>query len=80
METHIQKWGNSLGVRLPKHIAQNQSLKAGSRVVVSETETGIAIDVVKKKYRTLDEMLKEVTPENMHEAADWGKPVGKEIW
>ena len=81
METNIQKWGNSLGVRLPKQIALNQSLKEGSRVVVTETATGIAIEVVKnKKCNTLAEMLAAVTPENMHEPIDWGGRVGNEIW
>lgn len=81
METNIQKWGNSLGVRLPKSIADSQSLKAGSRVVVTETASGIAIDVVKKKkYNTLEEMLAGVTDENIHEEMDWGTSVGKEIW
>jgi antitoxin MazE len=81
METNIQKWGNSLGVRLPKHIAISQSLKAGSRVVVTETKTGITIEVVKKprKY-TLAELLKGVTKDNIHPETDWGDPVGNEIW
>ena len=81
METSIQKWGNSLGVRLPKNIALNQSLKAGSRVLLTETKTGIAIEVVKKtrKY-TLAELLKGVTKDNLHKETDWGDPVGNEIW
>ncbi len=80
METNIQKWGNSLGVRLPKSIADSQSLKAGSRVVVTETETGIAITLVQKKRRTLDDMLKGMTKDKLHDEIDWGKPVGNEIW
>ena len=81
METNIQKWGNSLGVRLPKQIALNQSLREGSRVIVTETATGIAIEVVKhKKYNTLDEMLAAVTPLNKHTPLDWGNPVGNEVW
>lgn len=80
METNIQKWGNSLGVRLPKSIAISQSLKEGSRVVVTETKTGIAIEIVKKKRRTLDDMLKGMTKDKMHAEVDWGKPVGNEIW
>ncbi len=79
METNIQKWGNSLGVRLPKSIAMNQSLKAGSRVKVTETETGISIEVVKKERRTLDEMLKNFDKSTQHELVDWGPDVGNEI-
>jgi len=81
METNIQKWGNSLGVRLPKSIATNQSLKVGSRVVVSETSTGIAIEVVKKSRKyTLAELLKGVTKDNLHKETEWGDPVGNEVW
>lgn len=80
METNIQKWGNSLGVRLPKHIADNQSLKEGSRVVVSETETGIMIDVVKKARPTLKTMLKNINKTNRHSEVDWGGRVGNESW
>lgn len=80
METTIQKWGNSLGVRLPKSIATNQSLTAGSRVTVKETKTGISIEIAKKKTRTLADMLKGITKDNLHDEVDWGKPVGSEIW
>ena len=80
METNIQKWGNSLGVRLPKSIADRQSLKEGSRVVVTETKTGIVIEIAKKKRRTLDDMLKGITKEKLHAEIDWGSPVGNEIW
>lgn len=79
METNIQKWGNSLGVRLPKSIADSQSLKEGSRVLVTETKTGIAIEVVKKKLPTLDELLKNFDKKTQHELVDWGPDVGKEI-
>jgi antitoxin MazE len=79
METNIQKWGNSLGVRLPKAIAERQSLKEGSRVVVTETKTGIAIEIVKKKRHTLDELLKDFDKKTQHELVDWGPDVGKEI-
>lgn len=79
METNIQKWGNSLGVRLPKSIAINQSLKAGSRVKVTETETGISIEVVKKERRTLDDLLRNFDTKTQHELVDWGPDVGNEI-
>ena len=81
METNIQKWGNSLGVRLPKAIALNQSLKEGSRVVVTETTTGIAIEVVKKPhFYTLTALVKDITKNNRHTETEWGNSVGNEIW
>ena len=81
METNIQKWGNSLGVRLPKQIALNQSLKEGSRVLVTETATGISIEIVKKPNNySLAELLKGITKNNIHTEIDWGNSVGNEIW
>jgi antitoxin MazE len=80
METTIQKWGNSLGVRLPKSVALSQSLKEGSRVKVTETKTGIAIEIKKKQPLSLAVLLKGITKDNIHAEVDWGKARGKEIW
>ena len=78
METKIQKWGNSLGVRLPKHLTLAQSLKEGTSVRIPETKTGIAIEAVKKKHRTLDELLKQFDTKSQHELVDWGADIGEE--
>ena len=80
METNIQKWGNSLGVRLPKSITDSKLLKAGSRVRVVETEKGIEINVLKKQRLTLAHMLKGITKNTLHTEVDWGAPRGNEVW
>ncbi len=49
METNIQKNGNSLWISLPNEILKKQSLKEGSRVVLTETKCGFTIDAVQKK-------------------------------
>lgn len=79
METRIQKWGNSLGVRLPKKMAENKSLRAGSRVVVRETNDGLVIVIAKKGRLTLDELLENFDPKTQHDLVDWGEDVGREI-
>jgi antitoxin MazE len=80
METRIQKWGNSLGLRVPKDIADRHALKEGSRVRVRETKKGVMIEVVKKPTYHLEEMLKAVKKTNVHEEVTWGTPAGKELW
>jgi antitoxin MazE len=80
METNIQKWGNSLGVRLPANLLNKKTLKAGSRVVIKETDTGLSIEVVKKPAVNLDGMLRAINPKNLHHEHDWGKAVGNEVW
>lgn len=79
METNIQKWGNSLGVRLPKGIVLSKSLRVGSRVEVKETKTGISIEVVQKNHPTLDELLKKFDTKTQHGLVDRGSDVGEEV-
>jgi len=80
MQTTIQKWGNSLGVRLPKGITSNKSFKEGSRVLVTETKTGLAIEIVERPVVKLNELLRGVTKKNLHKEIVWSNPVGKEVW
>jgi antitoxin MazE len=80
MQTSIQKWGNSLGVRLPKQLAEKQSLKAGTKVLVTETKTGVSIEIVKGESKSLVELVKEISPSNLHSETEWGAAVGNELW
>jgi antitoxin MazE len=77
MQVQVSRWGNSLGVRLPKELAQRLGIDEGSRVDVSEDRGRIVISVERPVY-TLEELLVGMTPEAMHEAFDWGKDVGRE--
>jgi len=76
MQATIQKWGNSLGVRIPSFIAKDLSLKNGSSVEIIEEDNKIIIQTSKKK--TLKEILELVTPENIHEE-QFSVPAGKEL-
>lgn len=80
MKTKIQKWGNSLAVRLPKSVVEQKSLAEGEGVSVVIKEGVIVIEQLSKPKYTLDELLAHITPENLHKETDWGKPAGKEIW
>ncbi|KKW21653.1 MAG: transcriptional regulator/antitoxin MazE [Parcubacteria group bacterium GW2011_GWF2_50_9] len=80
MTTKVQKWGNSLAVRLPSRLVKRFGLKPGSRVFTEETEKEIIIRPLQKREETLDDLLARVTSENIHPETNWGKPVGREIW
>jgi antitoxin MazE len=75
----IAQWGNSLGVRLPQAIAQEIGLKAGTIITISTEGDTIVLSPAKLKY-TLQELLKNVDPEQQHNEADWGEPQGDELW
>ena len=79
MKTKIQKWGNSLGVRLPKSIAEQKSLRAGLDVsiLLQNDEIVIKPDV---EQVSLDTFLRDIKPENLHSETDWSETVGNEVW
>ena len=79
MTTTIQKWGNSLGVRIPKNIAENMNLSDGSAVVITE-KNGMIILEKKDTLLDLKKAMKNYKPENYHNEIDWGENLGREIW
>jgi len=77
METMIQKWGNSLGIRIPNQLVREYSLKNGSVVNINDNGNEIVIKPVKKNR--LPEMLEKINDQNLHREITT-EPVGKEIW
>lgn len=77
MEAHIQKWGNSLGLRIPMQLAKQLRLHAGSSVTIEIEDDRIIIQT--PKY-DLDTMLKEITPKNQHHQIFDDEPKGNEEW
>ena len=79
MATKIQKWGNSLGVRIPKEIAHKINIREGSVVSFSvEGDARILSRLTSTKY-TLAELLKNFDKKTQHKLIDWGPDVGAEI-
>ncbi|MEK7066459.1 MAG: AbrB/MazE/SpoVT family DNA-binding domain-containing protein [Patescibacteria group bacterium] len=80
MTTKVQRWGNSLAVRLPRDIAMGLNLEAGSSVAISLRAKNIFITPAVKKELSLSELLRDIKPENIHKEISFGKPVGREVW
>jgi antitoxin MazE len=79
MQTTVQKWGNSLAVRIPGTFCKETGLKAGLAVEISVEIESIIIKPVHKKY-TLSELLNQVNESNLHYEIIMGEPKGREIW
>lgn len=79
MKTKIQKWGNSLAVRVPKGIAEQAGVKSND-VVDMNVEDGriVLLPQVVREYN-LDDLLNGITDENLHSGIDSGDPVGWEL-
>ena len=81
MTAKIQKWGNSQAVRIPKVILEMALLQPNDDVELTVENNKIILQkVTKKKHITLEERLKDFDGEYTFMEADWGKPVGNEIW
>ncbi len=79
MKVQIQKWGNSLALRIPKSFALETNIEQGSTVEVALEKGQITVKPVKDEI-TLESLLVDITEENLHTEIDFGKPEGKEVW
>ncbi|MDB5484032.1 MAG: AbrB/MazE/SpoVT family DNA-binding protein [Caulobacteraceae bacterium] len=78
MHVQLSKWGNSLGLRLPRALARQIGVREGQRVDVTTDGTRLIIEPVTRAWR-LEDLLVGMTPEAMHEAFDWGDDRGREV-
>jgi antitoxin MazE len=80
MKTRIQKWGNSLALRIPKSFAAESHLEQGMLVEVSLLDGKLLVTPVRPPAVTLVELLQGITPENLHPEVDSGPAAGHEAW
>ena len=79
MQVTIRKWGNSIGVRIPAGILTELNLSADKKVDVRAEAGRIIIEPIIDSQETLEQLLGQITPDNLHSEIDFGQPVGKEL-
>lgn len=79
MRTRVQKWGNSLAVRIPKPFAEGAGLRPSSEVEVSLEEGAVRLSPVRRRWK-LKQLLSGVTRKNIHREVDAGPARGREAW
>ena len=80
MKMRVQKWGNSLALRIPKSFAAESRIEQGTLVDVSVAKGKLIVVAVADKEYKLEELLSGVTKRNIHAEIDTGPSVGKESW
>ena len=80
MKAKIQKWGNSLALRIPKTLANELGLERDSLVELTMTKKTLIVAPAPKAAPRLADLLARVTRDNLHGEADLGSPVGRETW
>jgi antitoxin MazE len=77
----VKKWGNSLALRIPSHMAQQLHITENSQVECSILDGNLIVKpvVVEKKF-ALDQLLQGITEQNRHDEINMELRVGKEVW
>jgi len=83
MKVKLAKWGNSLGVRLPKAATKAAGVTVGTELELSVEDGGFRLrSPIKSSRQLLEEMvaeMKRLGPEHEPETVDWGPDRGSEI-
>lgn len=80
MKTAIRKWGNSLGIRIPKTITIENNLEEGSEVDIVSEGGLIVLKPTKRKRYYLKTLLEGINESNLHGEISTGDSMGEEIW
>ena len=80
MQLSIAKWGNSLALRLPSHIAKESRLEEGATVTIEVQEGGSLIVTPTRKRFKLSQLLANHPKREVSAEVDWGQPKGEEAW
>lgn len=80
MKTRVQRWGNSLAVRIPKSFAEEIGLRDDAPVDLRLAGGTLVLEPCPPPAPELDDLLSGVTGSNIHTEFDWGRPQGQEAW
>ncbi|MEZ4512748.1 MAG: AbrB/MazE/SpoVT family DNA-binding domain-containing protein [Chloroflexota bacterium] len=80
MKTQIKKWGNSLALRIPKTYVDQMAFYPDSPVAITIIDGKLIIEPLQEPELTLDELLAQITADNVHREIDTGPDVGNEVW
>lgn len=80
MQVRVQKWGNSLAVRIPKPLAEDAEVTEGTVLNLAVSKGRVVATPIRKEKLSLKQLLARVDKKNIHMDVDFGSPVGREIW
>lgn len=80
MVATVAKWGNGLAVRIPQNLAKELHLAEGAEIELDVVDGTLVMKPRSRKRYSLDELIKGITPENIHSKIDSGIAVGNEVW
>jgi antitoxin MazE len=79
MQTQVGRWGDNLAIRIPDAYAKELGLKEGMDLAVSVVDGALLLRPGHREH-SLDELVDDIMPENLHQETDWGSRTGCESW
>ncbi|HOW63796.1 MAG TPA: AbrB/MazE/SpoVT family DNA-binding domain-containing protein [Candidatus Paceibacterota bacterium] len=87
MRTTLQRWGNSIGIRIPKAMIESLGAGVGTEVLVELSEDRTKITLKPSKDRRpirgrhrIEDLIAASSPDAFKGEYGWGDPQGKEVW
>jgi len=80
MQARVQKWGNSLAIRIPKSFASQSHLGQNTLVEMLLEDGKIVLFAVPQPQMSLAQLLESVSADNLHSEVETGDTVGQEVW
>ena len=79
MATTVRKWGNSLGIRIPRGIAEQVELRDGSPVEFDTSGGVLTVRPKRRRRASLSALLAKAKGTSPHRRLDRGAPAGREL-
>jgi antitoxin MazE len=79
MQVALQKWGNSLALRIPAGVARQIKVRQGDPVQLSLTDNKLTIQPAKPCFQAKS-LIRKIKKNGLHKETDWGAPRGAEVW
>jgi antitoxin MazE len=75
----VQRWGNSLAVRIPARLAESLAMREGTQVELERKGAAIIMRPKARPRHRLSQLLRTCTPAKLHGESDFGADVGAEV-
>ena len=75
----IQKWGNSLAVRIPAALASQLDVAEGAHVQLEVRDGEFIVRPLARRRLKLKDLLADCQPSQLHGETNFGSDVGREV-
>ncbi len=80
MEVQLQKWGNSIGIRIPKSLLNSLKVRENDYLKLEQKDNCIIMSKSNKNKVSLKKLFQEYKGDNLSKDFEWDSPRGNEIW